>query len=397
MSSSTRMLSQERRVAWVLASVMSFRLLGLFLILPILPWYQHAYVGATPALMGWVIGAYGLTQGLLQIPMGMLSDKIGRSPVIIAGLLLFIVGSVVAALATHIDVLILGRAIQGAGAVGATILACLADLTRESVRTKAMAMVGVSIGLAFSLAFCIAPLLEPEVGLAGLFWITAGLGVLSLLSYQQWVPVSTHLDTSRIISPHLFKKVFKNKVLLRLNVSVFFLHALFSASFLMIPTQLVKHTHWVKEDLWQLYLLALAIAIVGMGFWVKLSHRSGDQKPLLLWAVISFVVSIVLIGVSHQGAQTVGGLILFFTAFNALEASLPSWVSRLAPPTLKGTALGLYSTAQFLGIFFGGVVGGRLWMIAPTQGIVVGAVLIGLIWILVLGRLKLVFNAVDDT
>jgi predicted MFS family arabinose efflux permease len=376
---------------------MSFRLLGLFLILPILPWYQHAYVGATPALMGWVIGAYGLTQGLLQIPMGILSDKIGRSPVIMAGLLLFIAGSVVAALATRIDVLILGRAIQGAGAVGATILACLADLTREQVRTKAMAMVGVSIGLAFSLAFCVGPLLEPEVGLAGLFWITAGLGVLSLLFCHQWVPVPTHADTSRTISPHLFKQVFKNKVLFKLNVSVFCLHALFSASFLMIPSQLVNNTHLAKGALWQLYLLALAIAIVGMGFWVRLSHRRGDQKNLLVGAVLCFIASIVLLGVARRAWHAVGGLMLLFTAFNAWEARVRAWVSRIAPPALKGTALGLYSTAQFLGIFVGGVVGGRLWMHAPQQGIVMGAGLLGFVWILVLSRLKLTFKSVDDS
>lgn len=359
-----RLTPGERRAAITLAGVFGLRMLGLFLILPVFVLHADRYVGYTATLAGIALGAYGLTQALLQIPFGLLSDHVGRKPVILAGLLLFAAGSAVAALSHTIYGVILGRALQGAGAIAAAVLALTADLTREEHRTKAMAGIGASIGLAFAVGFVAAPAITAELGLPGLFWLTAVLALIGAAVLMLYVPTPTvsrfHRDTEPV--PGQILRVLRDQQLLRLDFGILALHLILTASFVVVPLVLRDSAHLAPARHWEVYLPVLGLSVLAMVPFVIMADKYHHTKPVFVGAVLGLAVAEAGLLAWHASlAAVVGLLLVFFTGFNVLEATLPSLVSSLAPPAQKGTALGVYSTSQFLGAFLGGLTGGWLY------------------------------------
>ncbi len=358
------MTSTERRASVALAGIFTLRMLGLFMIFPIFSLDAHLYAGNTATLTGLAIGIYGLTQAMFQIPFGMLSDRIGRKKVIVGGLVIFAIGSAVAASADSIWGVIGGRALQGLGAIAAAVLALTADLTREEQRTKAMAIIGVSIGLAFALAMVAGPAIKPLIGLPGLFWLTGIMALLGIAVLLCFVPtpaqIRFHRDTEAV--PAQFRQILADAQLLRLDLGILILHLIMTASFVVLPLVLRDQAGFAVDAHWIVYLSVLVAALVLMAPMVMYADRHNRIKQV-------FLISIVLLAVSQAGLYGFHGtwwlvvlcMILYFTGFTVLEASLPSLISRLAPSELKGTALGIYSTAQYLGAFLGGTVGGWLY------------------------------------
>ncbi len=355
------MTPSERRAAFSLAGIFSFRMLGLFMILPVFSLYAHQLNGATATLIGLALGIYGLTQALLQIPFGMLSDKIGRKPIIITGLLLFACGSVIAATAHSITGVILGRALQGAGAVGSTIIALLADLTREEHRTKAMAIIGMVIGMSFTIAMVLGPILNGIIGVSGIFWLTAVLAILGVLIVAKVVPNPAHIIFHRDAEPEIaqFGKVLSQPELLRLDLGIFSLHAILTACFIAIPIILQNTVGLPEEKQWYLYLPVLILAFFAMVPFIIAAEKKRKMRPIFLSAITAVGLSQLGLWFFHDSLLSVALLLfIFFTAFTLLEASLPSLISKVAPSGSKGTAMGVYSSSQFLGIFVGGTLGG---------------------------------------
>ena len=348
----------ERRAVAVLASVYALRIFGLFLILPVFALYATDLSGYSAALVGLAIGIYGLTQAALQIPFGVLSDRFGRKPLIVIGLVIFAIGSVVAAAADSMGGVIVGRALQGAGAIPAVVMALLADLTRDDQRTKAMAFIGGIIGAAFVASIVVSPLLTGWVGVPGIFWLTAALALCAIPVV--WFGVPTPLvaaERSRLRSA--WPRLLRDAQLWRLNASIFLLHLLLTALFVAVPVLIVRTTGLGATQHWQLYLPNMLAALLTMIPFIVFAHRRRQTAAIMRGAVAVLALAALVLWQAH--ATLVGlivGLWLFFSAFNLLEAILPASISRLAPPATKGAAMGLYSTAQFLGAFAGGVAGG---------------------------------------
>lgn len=354
------MSRSERRAAVGLAGIFALRMLGLFLILPVFALHAEGLPGTTPLLIGLAIGAYGLTQALLQIPFGMLSDRIGRKPVIFGGLILFAIGSVVAALADDIQGVILGRVLQGSGAIAAAVMALAADLTREEVRTRAMAGIGVSIGMAFALALVLGPVLAQGIGLDGIFWFTALLALGGILILALVVPTPDHSSVHRDAEPvaSQIRGVLAQRELLRLDFGVLTLHMLMTSLFLVVPLSLAA-AGLAAAHHWWVYLPVLVLSMVAMVPFIIQAESKGRMKPVFLGAVLVLVLALVGLYELRSGIASLAiFLFLFFTAFNLLEASLPSLISKIAPAGAKGTAMGVFSTSQFAGAFFGGLLGG---------------------------------------
>lgn len=384
--SSDSMTGVERRASLSLAGIFSLRMLGLFMIYPVFAVYARSLPDATAATIGLALGIYGLTQALLQIPFGFLSDRIGRKPVIATGLVIFAFGSVVAALSHSIHGIILGRLLQGAGAVGSTVLALAADLTREEHRTKAMAIIGMTISASFGLAVVAGPVLNSWIGVPGIFWLTAilvvlGIGVLYTLVPR---PAVSRIHREAEPVPALFRRVLTNRELLRLDFGIFVQHAILTASFLSIPFVL-KQTGIALHDQWYVYLALLVLSVLLMVPLIVLAERRA-MKPVFLAMVATLVVSQLLLVFGHSSLLWVLiAILIFFTGFNVLEASLPSLISRVAPAGAKGTAMGVYSSSEFFGIFAGGALGGWLlevWGISGVFGLC--AVLAGFWWLVAL-------------
>ena len=358
------MTALERRSSFSLACIFALRMLGLFLVLPVFTLEAVKYPGGdNPAMVGLAMGMYGLTQALLQLPLGMASDHFGRKRVIVLGLLVFAAGSLVAALADSLMGLLLGRALQGAGAVSAAVTALLADQTRDVVRTKAMALVGASIGLMFALALVAAPLLVTKVGLPGLFTLTCALALLGAAVVVWWVPAEPAKQQN---APRgRMADVWKNADLMRLNLGVFVLHTVQMAMWMAVPALLVRAG--LGKDLhWQVYLPTVLVSFIFMGAVFSFERRGRLRGAMLLSIALVLLVQLGLGGVSWAAASgpapgiwTLGLLLfVFFCGFNALEATQPSLVSRMAPAPLRGAALGTYNTLQSLGLFAGGALGG---------------------------------------
>jgi len=378
----------EVRASISLASIFALRLLGLFLILPVFAVYAQSIPGGTNAtLVGLALGIYGLTQGLLQIPYGAASDRWGRKPVIAAGLVVFAAGSFVAAAATDIGWTIAGRAIQGAGAISAAVTALIADSTRDEHRTKAMALVGASVALTFAGSLVLAPMLYPIIGVRGLFAMT-GVLVVAAIGVLIWVVPATPLASAsaqRDNEPRTAAVLF-DRQLLRLNAGIFVLHAVLMAMFVVIPLLLVGGGLPLEQH-WKIYLPVVMLSFALMAKPLIVAERRALMRPL-------FIGSIVLV-LGAQLGLLLGGdtllwmalwLLIFFTGFNILEASLPSLVSRLAPASAKGLALGIYNTAQALGLFAGGALGGAIvarWGSAAV--FVFAAILTAGWWLIALG------------
>ena len=353
----------ERRAVSSLASLYIFRMLGLFMVLPVLVVIGQEYEGATPVLLGIALGVYGLTQAALQLPLGLLSDYIGRKPVIIGGLLVFGLGSVTAASANSIEWLIIGRALQGAGAIAAAIMALLTDLTTDQNRTKAMASVGASIGVAFALSLVLGPLIAVPWGLAGIFWVTAGLSVVGILVTMFIVPTPVKISHSAAQgSPReRIRSVLHNPQLVRLDIGVFILHMLMTALFVAVPVVFVEKIDLPVERHWYLYLPIMVIAFVAMVPFIIAAEKYRKMRPVFLAAIGALALSLLLMASLPSNLFIMALLLLlFFWGFNLLEASLPSLMSKMAPAGTKGAASGVYSTCQFLGAFVGGVIGGLL-------------------------------------
>ncbi|MDE1166707.1 MAG: MFS transporter [Pseudomonas sp.] len=381
---SERMSGSETRAASGLALVFAFRMLGMFMVLPVLATYGMDLAGATPALIGLAIGAYGLTQAFLQIPFGIISDRIGRRPVIYVGLVIFALGSVLAAQADSIWGVIAGRILQGAGAISAAVMALLSDLTREQHRTKAMATIGMSIGVSFAVAMVIGPLLTRAFGLSGLFLATAALAVVGIALIAFMVPHApshfTHRESG--VARQALLPTLRNPDLLRLDVGIFVLHAILMASFVALPLALVDRAGLPKEQHWWVYLTALVVSFFGMIPFIIYGEKKRKMKRVLIGAVATLMLTELFFWeFGNTLRELVIGTVVFFTAFNLLEASLPSLISKVSPAGGKGTAMGVYSTSQFLGAALGGILGGWLFQHGGLSVVFIGCAGLLAIWL----------------
>ena len=354
------MTSGERRATAGLAAIFGLRMLGMFIVLPVLALYAETLPGGRDhALVGLALGAYGLTQAVLQIPFGWASDRWGRKPVIVTGLVIFALGSFVAAWAPTIHWTIAGRTLQGAGAISAAVLALTADLTRDDVRTRAMAAIGMTIGATFALSLVLGPALTAVIGVPGIFVMTGvlALGAIGLLRYAVPQPDAPGLPAE---SARQWQRVLTDGQLLRLNWGIFALHASLMALFVQVPFML-RDNGVPSARHWLVYLPVLVASVVLMYPAMMRADRPGRSKPVFMGAVAMLFVGQAMLAIAGASlAWTIAALVVFFTAFNLLEATLPSLVSKYAPPAIKGTATGVYSAIQFFGTFVGAAAGGWL-------------------------------------
>ena len=354
----------EIRSSLSLASIYGLRMLGMFLILPIFAIYAEGLPGSPSAFqVGLALGAYGLTQALFQLPFGMLSDRYGRKKIIYFGLLLFALGSFVSGYSDDINIIILGRAIQGAGAISAAITALVADLTRDEHRTKAMAMIGATIGITFALSLMGAPVLNRLIGVPGIFMLTGFLSLSAILVVRFVVPTPLNINTSKTLKEPApsFKSILKNKELSRLNFGIFALHAAQMAMFIVVPIALATSGGMDVNQHWKVYLPVLLSSFVFMVPIIILSEKFNRAKLVFISSIFLMLIAQLMFGILiNVFWGLVASLFVYFVAFNVLEASLPSLISKIAPPSAKGTAIGVYNTCQSLGVFFGGLLGGFL-------------------------------------
>lgn len=366
-----------------LASIMSIRMLGLFMILPVFSVYAAQVPHATATLMGITLGIYGLTQALFQIPFGLLSDYVGRKPVIFAGLCLLMLGSIICASSHSIYTLMLGRALQGAGAIGSTVLALVADLTRDAMRGKAMAFIGLAIGFAFTIAMIAGPVLNHWFHLSGIFWATALLALCGILLLIVIPKPQSPLKTSENITEK-FSSLLRNTQIVRLDFGIFSLHVMLTALFIAIPILLTREMQLSEPHQIMLYLIVLILSFVFALPLIMHAERKRKIRETFLSAV--FAILIVQLGLCFFYSDiriTAFLLFVFFTAFTALEALLPSLVSKFAPVKNKGAAMGLYSSSQFLGIFVGGSVGGFIFSHMHLFGIFALCAVVAALWFVI--------------
>ena len=383
---SESMTRSEKRAAAGLAAIFGLRMLGMLMILPVFALYaQHLPGGDNHTLVGLTLGIYGLTQAVLMIPFGMASDRIGRKKIIVLGLLIFAFGSFVAAWAPDIYWTIAGRALQGAGAISAAVTALLADLTREEHRTKAMAVIGSTIGIAFALSLVLGPALDHLIGVPGIFALTGVLALLAIWVVKVWVPdpADSRFHADAQASPARLPDVLKHVQLARLDFGIFALHAAQMAMFVVVPVAL-KDAGLAPDRHWAVYLPVLLGSFALMVPAIIYGEKRGKLKPVFVGGVaIMLLAQLGLAFGIHHFWSIVAALFFYFVAFNLLEASLPSLISKLAPVSAKGTAMGVYNTAQALGLFFGGVVGGWLAQHYGFEAVFIFCVgLIG-VWLLV--------------
>jgi MFS family permease len=363
MSEPISMTPLERRASMGLAGIYGLRMLGLFIILPVFALYaEHLPGGESHLLMGVALGAYGLTQAILQIPAGWLSDRYGRKPVIYVSLVLFALGSFIAAYADNIYWVIVGRVVQGAGALNAAVMALTADLTREEVRTKAMATIGMTIGVTFSISLVLSPLLNGVIGVPGLFALTGvlALAAIAVVKFAIPDPAITRFHSDTEAGHGHFREVLRNPDLLRLDFGIFALHAILMSVFMQVPF-ILQSNGLVVADHWQVYLPVMLVAFALMVPPIIIAEKKAKMKQVFMAAVaLALAAQALLMFAQHSLWGVAIALLLFFTAFNVLEATLPSLISKIAPLAAKGTAMGVYSSVQFFGAFFGAAAGGAL-------------------------------------
>lgn len=380
------MSATERRASLGLAGIYGLRMLGLFIILPVFALYaEHLPGGNSHLLMGIALGAYGLTQAILQIPAGWLSDRYGRKPVIYVSLILFALGSFVAAFADNIYWVILGRVVQGAGALNAAVMALTADLTREEHRTKAMALIGISIGITFSISMVLSPLLNEMIGVPGIFALTGVLALLAMgvVKFVIPDPAITRFHSDTEASSNKFAEVLRNKELLRLDFGIFSLHAILMSVFMQVPFVLQRDGLAVAQH-WKIYLPVMLIAFVLMVMPLIIAEKKAKMKQVFIGAVALALCGQLLLLLAQDSLWGVAtALLIFFTAFNILEATLPSMISKISPLAAKGTAMGVYSSVQFLGAFFGATVGGALMQYVGGDAVFIFSIALLLVWLIV--------------
>ncbi|WP_345881493.1 MFS transporter [Shewanella algae] len=373
----------ERKVAFSLASVFGLRMMGLFMIMPVFALYGQDLKGFSPLWVGIAIGAYGLTQAILQIPMGILSDRIGRKPVILGGLLVFALGSVLAAMSDSIYGVVAGRALQGMGAIAAAVLALAADLTRDEQRTKVMAIIGMCIGFSFALSLLVGPVVAQHLGVSGLFALTAGLALLGMLIVQLLVPnpVAHAPKGDTMAEPGKLKNMLKDPQLFRLDAGIFILHLVLTAVFVALPLDLVD-AGLAKEKHWMLYFPAFVGAFFLMVPLIIIGVKRNNTKGMFQLALLIMLAALLAMALfSHTLWVLAVAIVAFFTGFNYLEASLPSLIAKFCPVGAKGSAMGVYSTSQFLGAFCGGLLGGGAYQIMGAAGVFTVAVVLLIIWL----------------
>ncbi|MDO9011431.1 MAG: MFS transporter [Gallionella sp.] len=383
---SESMTATERRASFGLAGIYGLRMLGLFIILPVFALYaEHLPGGNSHLLMGIALGAYGLTQAILQIPAGWLSDRYGRKPIIYISLILFALGSFIAAFADNIYWVILGRVVQGAGALNAAVMALTADLTREEHRTKAMALIGISIGITFSISMVLSPLLNDMIGVPGIFALTGVLALLAMgvVKFVIPDPAITRFHSDTEASSNKFAEVLHNKELLRLNFGIFSLHAILMSVFMQVPFVLQRDGLPVAQH-WKIYLPVMLIAFVLMVMPLIIAEKKAKMKQVFIGAVALALCGQLLLLLAQDSLWGVAtALLIFFTAFNILEATLPSMISKISPLAAKGTAMGVYSSVQFLGAFFGATMGGALMQYAGGNAVFIFSIALLLAWLIV--------------
>jgi len=370
----------------VITTIMALRMLGLFMVIPILTPYAQQLKLATPELLGLAIGIYGLTQALLQFPMGYLSDHYGRKTIIALGLLVLILGSLIAGYAQNIVVLLIGRALQGAGAIGSVLMALLADISSEQHRTKAMAIVGISIGGSFTLGMIIGPILSIWLNVNGLFYLTALLGLFALLLLYFKLPTvepSSAHQGAGITTKHLFSLI-SDPQLLTLNLGIFVLHAVLAATFVVLPIQLTQNEHIIAHQQWLVYSPILLLSAFVLFPLIRFAEKKHKVSTVYLSAIgLLSLTQLQFYYFQYSLLSIVITLFLFFCAFNFLEANLPSMVSKLAPTQRRGAAIGLFSSCQFLGIFCGGGFAGWLYGQHSLASIYIFNFLLALVWFMV--------------
>ncbi|MDO8311849.1 MAG: MFS transporter [Sideroxyarcus sp.] len=381
----------ERRASIGLAGIYGLRMLGLFIILPIFALYAEKLPGGqSHFLIGIALGAYGLTQAILQIPAGWLSDRFGRKPVIYTGLLLFALGSFIAASADDIYWIIAGRVIQGAGAINAAVMALTADLTREEHRTKAMALIGMTIGVTFSVSMVLSPVLYQHIGMNGIFALTGVLSLAAIAVVAWFIPnpaiTRFHSDTEANTSK--LADVLRNKDLLRMDFGVFTLHAILMSVFMQVPF-ILRADGLDAQHQWHVYLPVMLIAFALMVPPIIIAEKKAKMKQVFTMAIaLAALAQLALLLLQHSVWGVAISLVLFFTAFNVLEAAQPSIVSKIAPLDAKGTAMGVFSSVQFLGAFFGSAMGGLLMQFYGGNAVLIFAVLMLLLWLAVASGMR---------
>ena len=374
----------ERRSTFALSSIFALRMLGLFMIIPVFSVAGQSYQGATPALIGLAVGVYGLTQAILQIPFSLLADRFSRKPLVVLGLLLFALGGAVAAMSESIYGVIIGRAIAGGGAVSAVVMALLADITREEQRSKAMAVMGMSIGVSFMVAFSLGPWLTSLVGISGLFWVTTIMGIAAISMLLLVPKVTRHHRNYQQGYVTQLKQVLKMGDLNRLHISVFALHLLLTAMFIYMPSQLIEFADIPLSRHGLVYLPLLVISLFFAFPSIILAEKYRKMRGIFLTAIGGIVLGLLVLIFGFESKYILLlGLALFFIAFNVMEALLPSWLSKSAPIQSKATAMGINASSQFLGAFFGGMIGGQLLILNNTSmgwGILTA---IAIVWLLI--------------
>ena len=383
-----KMTSIERKAIISLSSIMGLRMLGLFMVLPLFSLYAAQLNGATPTLIGLAMGIYGLSQAVFQIPFGTLSDHFGRKPIILIGLIIFVIGSLIAGMADSIFLMIIGRSLQGIGAVGSTIMAFMADFTREEQRTKAMAVGGMTIGFSFSLAMLAGPFLTQWLSVSDLFFLAAAFGLAGIFVLYYSVPLASSHPFHRDTEPELksFINLLTSPQLMKLNIGIFILHIIFTASFIVIPISLQQFIGLSAHHQWKLYLPALLLAFIVSLFCIGMAERKKQITFYFSGGIAALACSLFLLWLAQTSMLlTAAGIFLFFTGFSLLEAFLPSLVSRKAPASRKGSAMGVYSSSQFLGIFVGGLFGGWLYGQASFTGVYLFCITLSLLWFVLAG------------
>ena len=358
----------ERRSTFALSSIFALRMLGLFMIIPVFSVAGQSYEYATPALIGLAVGVYGLTQAILQIPFSLIADRFSRKPLVVIGLLLFALGGAIAAMSDTIYGVIIGRAIAGGGAVSAVVMALLADVTREENRMKAMATMGMSIGLSFVVAFTLGPWLTGLVGISGLFWVTTIMGLAAIAMLLMVPKVTRHHRNFQQGYLIQLKQVLKMGDLNRLHVSVFSLHLLLTAMFIYVPSQLIEFANIPLASHGWVYLPLLVISLFFAFPSIILAEKYRKMRGIFLTAIAGIIVGLLVLIFGFESKYILlTGLGIFFIAFNVMEALLPSWLSKVAPIQSKATAMGVNASSQFLGAFFGGTLGGQLLLLNDTS------------------------------
>ena len=368
----------ERLIAFKVSLIMSVRMLGLFMLFPVMSVYASGYENSTPFLIGMAIGIYGLTQAFFQIPFGYLSDRFGRKPLLIAGLLIFFLGSIIAANTENIIFVVIGRAFQGGGAISAVLMAFLADSVSEDNRAKANAFVGFQIGVAFMLSLIIGPIITSKIGLSGLFWSIGLLSIVAMLivfSLKQSKPINYYR-----LSVGAFKETLSRE-LVTLDFSVFSLHLILASGFIVMPLLIMKNQIVSMADNWQLYLPAVLFSFIGMVPLIIISERFKKTKYILLLSILLLIISQIVFFISDLNFSVfLITLTIFFVAFNSIEAILPSLLSKTASPSKRGLAMGIFSTSQFLGTFIGGAIGGLIYDIYDLNSVFLFTIFVAIIW-----------------